>query len=221
MLCSKCAEFLPDDARFCLQCGQAVDRTAVTAAPASKSPASKRTTQPARPRKPRSPIWVFLLLLLVAIWWAASSDNTVAQQFRDLASGAHTEAITEKSFVVGPRSFSSYKFTVPSGAVNVSVSGQFNATGSPENEVQVLVLSDDAFVTWHNGFAITPYYDSGKVGQGTIRAALPTGDGAYYLVFSNNFSAKATKAVQADVTLHYNTWWPEWVFHLKDKLWST
>lgn len=160
-------------------------------------------------------------MVLVAIWWAATSDSTTAQQLRELATGAHTEAITEKPFSVNAHSFSSYKFTVPSGAVNVFVSGQFSATSGPGNEVEVYVLSDDAFVTWRNGYAISPYYDSGKVSQGAIHAMLPLGAGTYYLVFSNNFSVKTAKAVQADVTLHYNTWWPDWLFHIKDKLWGT
>ena len=222
MLCNKCAELLPDDARFCLKCGQAVDPTAVTQMPAAPPPTSTRTTSsPRARRKPPSAIWLFLLLGLAAIWWVAASSSTTAQQFRELASGAHTEAISEKPFLVNSHSFSPYKFTVPSGAVNVFVSGPFSAASGPENEVQVYVLSDDAFVTWRNGFAISPYYDSGKVSQGVIHATLPIGAGTYYVVFNNNFSAKAAKAVQADVTLHYNTWWPDWIFHLKDKLWGT
>jgi hypothetical protein len=206
VLCSQCAEILPDDARFCLKCGQPVDHTAASAI-STTGPATTRTAKPPRARrKPRSAIWVFLLVVLVAIWWAATSDSTTAQQLRELATGAHTEAITEKPFSVNAHSFSSYKFTVPSGAVNVFVSGQFSATSGPGNEGEVYVLSD---------------YDSGKVSQGAIHAMLPLGAGTYYLVFSNNFSVKTAKAVQADVTLHYNTWWPDWLFHIKDKLWGT
>ena len=219
MLCSSCAEILPDDAHFCLKCGQSVERTVVSSGPSRKPATAARTIKPRR--KPRTAIWLFLLLLMVAIWWAANSNNTAAQQLRVLATGAHAATITEKNFVVGSHSFSFYKFSVPPGAVNVFVSGQFSATGSPENEVQVYVLTDDAFVTWRNGYAINPYYDSGKVSQGAIHAALPVGAGTYYLVFNNNFSLKTPKAVQADVTLHYNTWWPDWLFHIKDKLWGT
>ncbi len=221
MLCTNCAEILPDDARFCLKCGQTLDpATANTISGSGVVSKTGKANLPRAGRQSLSAIWVLVLVVLLAIGWMAAGSSNTAQQLRELLTGAHTEAITEKSFSVNAHGFSSYKFLVPPGAVNISVGGQFSATGAQANDVQVYVLSDDAFVTWRNGYAISPYYDSGKVPQGNIHATLPAGAGTYYLIFNNNFSVKAAKAVQADVTLHYNTLWPEWMFHLKDKLWG-
>jgi hypothetical protein len=219
VLCSQCAEYLPDDAKFCLKCGQAVDRTKVD--PANRPVIVAGKQKPARVRdKSGIAIWLLLLVLLAIGWWIATSPAGIAPQIREIGSGAHTEAITEKIFSVNSHSFASFKFSVPAGAVNVFVGGRFSTADAAGNEVQVYVLSDDAFVTWRNGYAISPFYDSGKVLQGNIHADLPVGEGTYYLVFNNNFSVKTAKAVQAEVNLHYNTWWPDWIFHLKDKLWS-
>jgi hypothetical protein len=167
-------------------------------------------------------IWVFLLLLLVSvlggIWWLVTKANNPSGQ--GILAGGHTEPIAQKTFSVNPHSFSSFKFSVPSGAVNVSVNGQFTTKGGVGHEVQVYVLSDDAFVTWRNGYSINPFFDGGKVLLGNIQASLPDGEGTYYVVFNNNFSLKVAKAVQADVTVHYNTWWPDWVYQIKNKFWS-
>jgi hypothetical protein len=220
VLCSQCAEYLPDDAKFCLKCGQAVDRTKAGAVHRPAVVAAKEKPAPALRQSGTALLLLMVLVLLLAAWWMSTSSGTIAQQIREIASGAHTEAITEKTLTVGPHSFSSFKFSVPSGAVNVIVSGQFTTKGVAGNEIQAYVLSDDAFVTWRNGYAISPYYDSGKVLQGNIRAELPVGEGTYYFVFNNNFSPKAAKTVQAEVNLRYNTWWPDWIFHLKDRLWG-
>jgi len=132
--------------------------------------------------------------------------------------GSHNEAVGEAALSVKPRSFSSYKFTVPPGAANVVVSGQFNATGSPENDVEVYVLNDDDFVTLKSGYAANSFYDSGRVAQSTINVALPFGAGTYYLVFDNRFSPRTPKTIHAAVTLHYNNWWPEILLRLREKI---
>jgi hypothetical protein len=221
VLCSQCAEYLPDDAKFCLKCGKAVDRTKADAVGRPVMIAAKEKPARTRRRSGVGFLLVLVLVLLLAGWWTSASSSTLAQQIREGVSGAHIEAITEKTLTVGPHSFSSFKFSVPPGAVNVIVSGQFTTKDVAGNEIQGYVLSDDAFVTWRNGYAISPYYDSGKVLQGNIRADLPVGEGTYYFVFNNNFSPKAAKTVQAEVSLRYNTWWPDWIFHLKDKLWGS
>jgi hypothetical protein len=220
VLCSQCAEYLPDDAKFCLKCGQAVDRTKADVVRRPAAVAAKEKPARARIYSGMALLLLMVLAFLLAAWWTSTSSSTLAQQIREVASGAHTEAITERTLTVGSHSYSSFKFSVPAGAVNVIVSGQFTTKDAAGSEIQAYVLSDEAFVTWRNGYAISPYYDSGKVLQGNIRAELPIGEGTYYFVFNNNFSPKAAKTVQAEVNLRYNTWWPDWIFHLKDKLWG-
>jgi hypothetical protein len=197
-----------------------VDRTKVDAVDRPAIVAAKKKPAPVRRRSGMAMLLLVILVLLLVVWWTSTSSTTMAQQIREVVSGAHTEAITERTLAVGAHSYSSFKFSVPPGAVHVVVSGQFTAKDSTGNEIQAFVLSDDAFVTWRNGYAISPYYDSGKVLQGNIRAELPVGEGTYYFVFNNNFSPKAAKTVQTEVSLHYNTWWPDWIFHLKDRLWG-
>lgn len=223
MLCSQCAEYLPDDAKFCLKCGKAVDRTKTDVVERPAIVSAKQKPEKPAPRRRQSGMAFLLLMVLVlvlAAWWMSTSSSTLAQQIREAGSGAHTEGITEKTLTVGAHSYSSFKFAVPPGAVNITVTGQFTTKDAAGNEIQAYVLSDEAFVTWRNGYAISPYYDSGKVLQGSIRAELPVGEGTYYLVFNNNFSPKAAKTIQTEVTLRYNTWWPDWMFHLKDRLWG-
>jgi hypothetical protein len=163
-----------------------------------------------RPKNPfRFAVWLLPpALLLLAIWWAATSTNQTAQQFQQFVTKAHSETITPAVFSVKARGFSSYKFAVPSGAVDVLVSGDFAATGDSASELEVHVFKDDGFVNWQYGYWPSSYYSSGKVRQADIKASLPAGAGTYYVVFNNNFSPRTTKAVQADVTLHYNNLWP-------------
>ena len=118
----------------------------------------------------------------------------------------HTESVIDKNFSVGAQSFSSYKINVPKGASGVKLSGQFGTSSS--GDIEVYLLTDDAFVDWRNGFATRTFYDSGRVAEGKFEAELPRGAGAYYLIFSNKFSRRQAATVQASATLHYHLWWP-------------
>ncbi len=211
--CSNCGAELPDGSLFCLKCGQAVNAAANSTAAATEAAkaarkAEARARKPARYPKPRIAIWFVVLVLLLVAWWVS------------FAAIPHTETITETPFSVNSHSFSSFRFTVPPGATNVVVSGQFSATGGSANDVEVFVLTDDAFAAWQGGYSTNMYYDSGRVTQSSINAALPPGAGTYYLVFNNKFSLRTAKAVEAVATLRYSRWWPDFLLHLKEKLWS-
>jgi hypothetical protein len=109
------------------------------------------------------------------------------------------------------------------------VTGQFSAEGrstkkndkgNNDNSIEAYVLTDSAFVVWRNGYSTGTRYESGKVSQGSIDAALPAGSGIYYLVFSNRFSQRTDKNVHAVVLLHYQTWMPEWLLRMKERTWD-
>jgi len=231
--CTKCQTELPAGSKFCLKCGQPVPLSPeISAGPSifcdcgTKLPAGSFfcpmcgkavNVGPNHPLSPklrrrkhpaRFAIWLLVPALLAAgAWWAATSDNENAQQFRKFITMAHSETIASPVFSVKARGYSSYKFMVPFGTANAAVSGEFTATGDSSSEIEVYVFKDDGFVNWQYGYSPSSYYSSGRVRQADIKATLP-GPGTYYVVFNNNFSPRTTKSVQADVTLNYSKLWP-------------
>jgi hypothetical protein len=173
-----------------------------------------------RRSKPKTAIWI-ALLMLPAIAWVVLSNNAAAQELREFITMSHTETITEGDFSVRPRSFSSFKFTVPPGAIHVSVNGQFRTSGgsSDENNMEAFLLNDEAFAAWQSGYSTDTYYESGETSQGEINAVLPSAGGAYYLLFKNESSSRTGEEVHAVVSLHYNRWFPEWLLRLREQLW--
>lgn len=226
--CSKCGAALPDEAQFCLKCGK----------PVSVPPKDPIATKQPEPRpvrlKPKRHYvrWILLGLFLIAIVWAATSDNPFAQGLQELAGFKHDQSVLDNSFAVSPHNFRYYKFALPEGSVNVSIIGQFssradkassrtNAKSEPDdNDIEVYVLSEEAFAVWQNGYATSSVYESGKTAQGKVQAELPAGAGIYYLIFSNKSSQKTAKNITANVSLRYKSWLPEWFRRMKGRLWD-
>jgi len=216
VLCPNCATNLPDGSRYCLTCGRLLDASPEAGVPTA-SAAKHLKQRRGRNRSSQALAAILLAGLVAGLAWVATSSHSLAQQLREFA-GSHTQAVGETAFSVKPHSFSSYKFDVPPGATNVVLNGQFTASGSPENNIEVYVLGDDDFVTLKSGYAANNYYDSGKITQGNINATLPFGGGAYYLVFDNRFSSRTPKAIHAAVTVHYQNLWPESILRLREKI---
>lgn len=224
--CSKCGAALPDEAQFCLKCGKPVSIP-------PKDPIATKDPEP-QPivKKPKRHYvrWVLLALLLAGLAWAATSDNPWAQGLQELVGFKHDQEVLDNSFSVTPHNFRYYKFALPEGSVNVSVVGQFNAQadkagsranakGEPDdNDIEVYVLSEEAFAVWQNGYATSSVYESGKTSHGNVQAELPAGAGIYYLIFSNKASQKTAKNIQATVSLRYKSWLPEWFRRMKGRL---
>jgi RNA polymerase subunit RPABC4/transcription elongation factor Spt4 len=227
-ICSRCGSILPEGSRFCLKCGQAVlaepvteevSKVHVTTAP--------EKVKPARPRS-KPPLLLIGLALVLAglIGWITFSDSPTAQELREDITGARTQTIIETPFSVKPHTFSYYEFMVPPGAVDATVTGNFSATGVAgkdkvaDNNIEVYVLTDTAFVAWRDGYSTGSYYESGKTAGSTISAALPSGAGHYYLVFSNNFSPRTAKTVHATVLLRYRALLSESLTRMRERLWN-
>jgi len=226
--CSKCGATLPDEAQFCLKCGKPVSSP-------PKEPAKIEETvvevAPPRVKKHRIVLWVLLGLILVGILWAATSDNPFAQGLQDVIGWKHDQSILQTPFSVTARNFRYYKFDLPEGSINVSIVGQFTSTTADkkaaaakssnadgeDNDVEVYVLSEPAFAVWQNGYATSSVYESGRVSQGSMQAELPAGAGVYYLIFSNKFSPKSAKNVNATVLLRYKSWLPESLRKMKER----
>jgi hypothetical protein len=235
-ICAKCRTALPEGSQFCLKCGQPVVTEEKTSEPTALSVASVpvklvavEPRSPAR-RKRKRPIatWLLLLALVGIISWVAVSDSTTAQELRDQVTGARAEAIVETPLSVKPKGIAYYKFTVPPGAISVTVTGQFNSTvtgksasaSSVDGDVEAYLMTEAAFAVWQTGYSTSTHYESGKVPQATINVDLPSGAGVYYLVFSNRFSERTDKNVTANVVVQYKTWLPEWILLLKQRLWN-
>jgi len=103
---------------------------------------------------------------------------------------------------VSAGNYQAYPFTIPSGAMNANIVGNFTASGGSGNDIIVLIMDATAFVNWKNGHQVSVYYDSGQLTTSNFDVSLPAG-GSYYLVFSNTFSIISTKNVQTRADLSY------------------
>lgn len=221
--CTRCGSALPDEAKFCLKCGNAVKAPMVIEA--------EPLPKPSRPLRVRPIVgWTLLALLLAGIVWATSSDNPYAQAIQEFVGWKHDQAILDNPFSVSPHNFRYYKFALPEASTNVAIVGQFSATSDDKNRniatkdadngIEVYVLSESAFAIWQNGYATGSVYESGRVPSGEIHADLPPGAGIYYLIFNNKFSIKTPKSVNATVLLRYKSWLPEWLRRMKNSVWN-
>jgi RNA polymerase subunit RPABC4/transcription elongation factor Spt4 len=197
MACSNCGASLPPGSQFCPMCSQAVVGAFSRWAPPLP-----------RPRKRISPLWLLIPALLLSLGWALLSGSPAAQELQRLANLSHTETIAPLAFSVSAHGFSYYKFGVPPGASEVTVTGDFGTDGSPgaSGGIEVFLVTEADLINWQYGYSPAAFYTSARVTQGEIVTALPSGAGAYCLVFNNNFSPRTAKSVHTSVTLHYKKW---------------
>jgi hypothetical protein len=227
--CVKCGATLPDEAQYCLKCGNPVSLP-------PKSPVLVEEVRPGMVRKPRRtrPVLVGILLAVLggAILWAGMSDSQNAQLVQEFVGWKHDRIILDDPFSVGPHTFRYYKFALPEGSVNVAVVGQFSSAADSsnagnrkeatkakkevvDNNIEVFVLTDSAFSVWQYGYATSALYESGKVAAGNVQADIPAGAGIYYLIFSNKSAPNTAKSVHATVLMRYKSWLPEWFRRMK------
>lgn len=223
--CAKCGAVLPDEAQFCLKCGKPVFIPLKEPVAAEPTPSVVQAR-----RKPRIFLWILLGLFLGVIAWVAISDDPFSQGLQEMIGWKHDQTILQTPFSVSAHSFRFYKFDLPEGSVHVSILGQFAATADkkatklqgktdePDNDVEVYVLSEPAFAVWQNGYATSSVYESGRVPKGEMQAELPAGAGVYYLIFSNKFTTRNAKNVNATVLLRYKTWVPDWFRIMKARM---
>jgi hypothetical protein len=137
---------------------------------------------------------VVVALVSSGCWY---SKPSVAPAFQ-----AVTEPIVSGSFVVGPRTFTPYKFVVTTGMGQPRLEGTFSAQGA-RNDIEVTVLDEAQFANWQNRDTFKAVYESGRVTDTKVELALPETPATYYMVFSNRFSLMSNKAVTAQVQLCY------------------
>ena len=189
---------------------------------ASSSPAQSSSAQ--KRRKRHFLLWILLGLLLAAIVWVAISANPFAASLREIGGDTPDQIVLERSFLLAPRGFRYYTFSLPAGSSHVALVGEFtavlegtkaggssNGTESADSGIELLVLSEAAFEIWRKGGSATSIYDSGRISRTDVHAELPTGAGVYYAVFSNKLSASGGSKVSASLRLHSRSWLPDWI----------
>jgi hypothetical protein len=183
-----------------------------------------------RPKRSRPfLLWIILALFLLAVLWVLTSSNPIALAIQEVGGNKHDQGIVDTPFSVSPHNFRYYKFSLPDGSTNVAIVGDFTAsaeteprkgaaqaqTPSSDSGIEVYVLSESAFAIWQKGYNTSSVFESGRVSQGKVNAVLPAGAGVYYLVFSNRFTPKVAKQVDANVLLRYKSWLPDWLRRMK------
>lgn len=224
--CAKCNKSIFPGSRYCANCGTPASTSVVITVGDGGSAAAAATAyeplpwqyRPTRTRR-RLLVWLAVLAAVGAIGWIAATDNPIRPLVKEFVITAHSEVITDGSIAIKPHGFISYKVNVPEGAIDVAVNGQFDASGRAENDVQVLLLTESEFVIWQSGYATSPFYDSGRVARDDLQASLPSRSGTYYLIFSNKPS-RLEKTVHISAGLHYDTWLPDSLISLKQKVWA-
>lgn len=147
--------------------------------------------------------WILLLLIVIGLagWWAYSKGSPGVSGLPQLIKQEHQLVVANVPFTVKARGYSYWKFDVPAGATNAVVDGTFSAAGGQKDTIFVYVLDEEGFSTFKSKQPASTVYSSHETTQGTVHASLAPG--TYYLVFDNQFSRDASKAVQVSVTLHY------------------
>ena len=222
--CSHCSKTVSPGVRFCPNCGHLAPPPTLIASADGSAAAAPATAYEAIPWRARRALpvgkiasWLAGIALFGAVAWLVTTNNSLAPQIKDYLTTAHAETITDGSIAIKPHGFATYKISVPEGAIDVAVSGQFEANGRADNNVEVLLVTDGEFVVWQGGYAISPFYDSGNVAQANMQATLPSRSGTYYLIFSNKPS-RTEKTVHVTAGLRYDTWLPDGLVSLKAKV---
>jgi len=225
--CVTCGVSLPSGAAFCLKCGKPAPYTRNIEALATVL-AECLAFLRAR-RQLRILLWSFLLVLLVAVLWAATGESPAAREVQEFVHWSQAQTVVDATVSVNPGSFSSHEFTVPPGALDVTVTGEFAASpvtprhgkGNENGKdadigIEAFVLTNPAFAVWSTGYSTATIYQSNSTTGAAIDATLP-GAGVYDLVFSNR-SSPYPKTVHATVLLRYKSGWPNAILRLKERL---
>ena len=226
--CVSCGASLPPAAPFCPKCGRPAPSTGNLEALATVLAECMAFLRARRQR--RILVWSFVLVLLGAVLWAITGESPAARELQEFLHWSQAQTVVDASMSVNPRSFSSHEFTVPPGALDVTVTGEFSASPvgprhgkgesakDADNGIDAFVLTNPAFAVWSTGYSTATIYQSNSTTGDVIEASLP-GAGVYDLVFSNRTSPYP-KTVHATVLLRYKSGWPNAILRMKERVWS-
>ncbi len=123
----------------------------------------------------------------------------VADDTRVIAVGGYSsEQLLSNRFEVRNRREQAFPFVVkPGGAIR----GTFSVVGGDERNIEAYIMTSAEYDKWSNYREAITNYSSGRVTNGRIARNLKPGN--YYLVFSNHYSGRESKTIEADVLLEY------------------
>ncbi len=135
------------------------------------------------------------------------NNNSNGNQFGGGLGGTSYTTVTTTVFsgsaAVNPNSYYYISFSVPSGAIDVALTGSLTAAGGSGNDVKVYVVDYSDFVNYENGHSFSAYYSTGQETAFNVNVGLPSGAGTYYVIFDNTFSIFSSKTVTGTLTLTY------------------
>jgi hypothetical protein len=112
--------------------------------------------------------------------------------------GYSSEQLLSNRFEVRNRREQAFPFVVKAGG---AIRGTFSVVGFDERNIEAYIMTSAEYDKWsHYREAITNY-SSGRVTNGRIARNLKPGN--YYLVFSNHYSGRESKTIEANVVLEY------------------
>ena len=147
---------------------------------------------------------VIMTVLAVSFCMGALSPQPNGDSGPSYAPGFHCESVVSGSIALNPTGEYFMVFSVPKGASNATLTGNFTATGnSTNNDVIITVLSQKNFDNWLNGrncnFDYNPYLM--PMLSGNINVTLP--NGIYFITMSS--ASQQPKTVMAQIDLTFST----------------
>ncbi len=206
ILCSKCGTSNDDESIYCGACGAPLRSGSASLLPPELAPKQMTSVPPVqRPQIPKGTrnkviaadaVILIIVVIAVALFsYRGVAPTTVQSQSLNIVNG---------SLNLDKGGYVYYMFTVPGGATDSQVKGNFTVATGGGDGIQVYIMNNENLFIWANSPAsahVSTYYQSGKVTLGSINARLSPG--TYYLIFDNTFS-NSSKVVQTNVSLVYN-----------------
>jgi hypothetical protein len=135
---------------------------------------------------------------------AVNNSNPNEGNNPDYLPTPYTVSVISGSIAVNANSYNYVTFSVPKGALNPVLQGNFTSSGdSQNNNVIVTVMSQTDFVNWQNGRQSSTYYNKDLLPMvtGNINITLPSG--TYYIIFGSA-TYLSPKTVSAQINLIYS-----------------
>jgi zinc ribbon protein len=193
MFCPKCGKAIPDDASFCLKCGNALAGGGVKTAPSA---------QKGRGAVIAVALVSLLFVFLIVAWSSKNKQLLTSQPPPPVLVVMNSKLFTGQNTIKG-LGYLQNTFTVEPGMQNFHVIGHFTASGGLTNDIQAVVADQDEFQNWINGHQAKTYYSTPRVTTGKIDIG-PLAPGKYVIAFSNKsglVERQLSAEVEADWTI--------------------